>query len=188
MGTGTPLGIHWIQLSSVSTTYLWAIFILLQGPVIVVGRQASPNPDLLIEGGNFRSPLRALEMNPNSGPTLFKHWGEETKRDLRKALYWDFLFIPLYVSSGFIACLLASRYFGGNDFLSLVFLLTMPAAGLFDFVENLIMLQVIKETTTGLLIRIARISTFFKFALIGIGFVYALSGLLSCFCVKCFRH
>jgi len=188
MRIGTLVSIDWNQIDNIKTTYLWTVFLLLQVPVFLVGRKASPSKDLLIEGGKYKRPLPALEMDPDGREILFKHWDEDTKSQLRRALYWDFLFIPLYVSSGFIACFMASQDLGGSEILRLAFLLTIPAAGLFDIVENLIMLRVIKGKTSDVLVRIARVSTFCKFALIGVGLIYVLVGVLSWFCVKCLRH
>jgi hypothetical protein len=188
MRIGTLVLIDLNQIDNIKTCYLWVVLLLLQIPIFFVGRKASPSPDLLIEGGKYKRPLRALEMDPDGGPILFKHWDEDTKSQLRRALYWDFLFIPLYVASVGIACLMAGRYLGGSEILRLAFLLTVPAAGFFDIVENLIMLQVIKETAGDVLVRIARVSTFCKFALIGIALFYVLVGLLSWFCVGCLRH
>src|SRR5262249_38280803 len=114
MKIGTLVSIDWNQIYHTDLTYLWAVLGLLLAPGLFVGRKASPSKDLLVEGGKYGRPLPALEMEPDGGPILFKHWNEDTKSQLRRALYWDFLFIPFYVSFVFIECVMASRYLGGN--------------------------------------------------------------------------
>jgi len=168
---------------NIKVGYLWAIFLILQIPIFFVGRKASPSRDLLIEGSKYGGPLRALEMAPDGAEYLFKHWDEETKTQLRRALYWDFLFIPLYVTSAVLACLMVGGYLRSAEIVRLGFVFSAPVGGLFDLVENLIMLQVINGLTADHWLQIARVSTFCKFAFIGLAFTYGLCGLLSWPCV-----
>ena len=184
MNIESLLSSYWNQVQNADVRYLWAIFLILQIPIFFVGRMASPSPDLLVEGAKFERPFRALEKAPNDRKILFKQWNEETKTQLRRAIYWDFLFIALYVFSGFLACLMAGRYLGGFETVRFGFLFTAPVAGVFDFIENLIMLRVIDGLTAENWLRIARVSTFLKFAFIGLAFTYALCGLLSWACGK----
>jgi len=174
-------------LYQLNTRHLWVVLLLLQIPVAFVGCKASPSSDLLKRGGHYTRPLQALEMSDN-GPSLFNKWDDETKRDLRHALYWDFGFIPLYVSSLFIACLLAARWLGGSEILRAAFLLTAPAAGLFDFIENVILLKLIRGPTADTLVSTARISTACKIAFLGLAAIYVLIGLLSWVYVRFIRH
>lgn len=141
------------QLYNIGSLYLWAILIALVILNILVGRKASPDPGLLVEGGKYSRPLMALESEPRAKQQLFKSWDEDTKRQLRRALYWDFLFILIYPTSNALACFMAGRFLDTNHILSfrisLVIILLQPVAGLFDVIENLILLRVIAQHATG---------------------------------------
>lgn len=153
-----------------------------------VGRKASPDPELLVEGGKYSRPLMALEKEPGAKEQLFKCWNEDTKRQLRSALYWDFLFILIYPTSNVLACFMAGRFLNTNHILSfrisLVIILLQPVAGLFDVIENLILLRVIDGLTSNVWLTVARISTASKFALIGPGIILPMVGLLAWICLR----
>jgi len=171
------------QLYNIESVYLWPILIVLFILIYFVGGKASPDPGLLVEGVKYRRPLMALEKEPNAKEQLFKKWGKETKAQLRSALYWDFLFILIYPAAGVIGCFMAGRFLDRAQILSFKFsfviILLQLAAGLFDVIENLIMLRVIDGLTSNFWLSIARISTVGKFGLIGLGIIHALFGLLA---------
>jgi hypothetical protein len=161
------------QLYKINNLYLWPILIVLLVLNFFVGRKASPDPELLVEGGKFSRPLMALEKEPGAKEQLFKCWNEDTKRQLRSALYWDFLFILIYPASNVLACFMVGRFLDTNHILSfrisLVIILLQPVAGLFDVIENLILLRVIDGLTSNFWLRFARISTAGKLSLIAVG-------------------
>ena len=96
---------------------------------------------------------------------------------------WDFLFILIYPAAGVIGCFMAGRFLDRAQILSFkvsfAIILLQLAAGLFDVIENLIMLRVIDGLTSNFWLSIARISTVGKFGLIGLGIIHALFGLLA---------
>ncbi len=176
------------QLYNIESLYLWPILIVLFVLIYFVGRKASPDSGLLVEGGKYSRPLMALEKEPKAKEQLFKSWDEATRRQLRSALCWDFLFILIYPAAGVLGCFLAGRFLDSAQILSFrisfVIILLQPAAGLFDVIENLIMLRVIHGLTSTVWLSIARISTVFKFGLIAIGMIHAIFGLLAWFCQR----
>ena len=175
------------QIYNINSLYLWPILIALLVLNFVVGRKASPDPELLVEGGKYSRPLMALEKEPAAKEQLFKCWNEDIKRQLRSALYWDFLFILLYPTSNILACFMAGRFLAAHKFpftISLVIILLQPVAGLFDVIENLIMLRVVDGLTSNIWLTIARISTAGKFALIGPGIILPIVGLLAWICLR----
>lgn len=175
------------QLYNIPSYYLWPILITLVVLNFFVGRQASPDPGLLVEGGKYSRPLNALEKEPGAKEQLFKRWDENTRRQLRSALYWDFLFILLYPTSNALACFIAGRFLAAHGVpfrLSLVIILLQPVAGLFDVIENLIMLRVIDGLPANIWLMIARISTAGKFTLIGPGIILPIVGLLAWVCLR----
>ena len=179
------------QLYNIPSLYLWPILIALIVLNFFVGRKASPDPGLLVEGGKYSRPLQALEKEPEAKEQLFKRWDETTRRQLRSALYWDFLFILLYPKSNALACFMAGRFLAAHKFpfrISLVIILLQPLAGLFDVIENLIMLKVIDGLTAKVWLKIARISTTVKFTLIGPGIIFPIVGLLAWVCLTCLSH
>ena len=174
------------QLYNIRSIYLWTILIVLLVLFYFVGRKALPDSELLVEGGKYNRPLMALEQEPTAKEQLFKSWDEDTGSKLRSSLYWDFLFILIYPTASIVACLLAASVLDNAGFLerlpfriSFVIILLQLAAGLFDVIENLIMLRVIDGLTANFWLAIACISTVGKFGLIGIGMVYAVLGLLA---------
>ncbi|HXQ34825.1 MAG TPA: hypothetical protein VN843_12500 [Anaerolineales bacterium] len=178
------------QFYNLKSLYLWPILLVLLVLVYFVGGKAIPDPGLLVEGGKYNRPLRALEQEPTAKEQLFKSWDEETRKKLRSALYWDFLFILIYPTSSVLACFLAGRFLDSAGILSfrisLVIILLQLAAGLFDVIENLIMLRVIDGLTANLWLTIARISTMGKFGLIALGMLHAIFGLLAWLYLKLF--
>ena len=174
------------QLYNINSLYLWPILLVLFVLIYFVGRKASPDSGLLVEGGKHSRPLMALEKEPTAKEQLFKSWDEDTRKQLRSALRWDFLFILIYPAAGVLACFLAGRFLANAQIIpfriSLVIILLQLAAGLFDVIENLIMLRVIDGLTSDFWLAIARISTAGKFGLIGLGLVHALFGLLAWLC------
>jgi hypothetical protein len=174
-----------------SSSQLWPILIPLLILNFFVGRKASPDPGLLVEGGKYNRPLQALEKEPEAKEQLFKHWDETTRRQLRSALYWDFLFILLYPTSNALACFMAGRFLAAQGVrfrISLVIILLQPLAGLFDVLENLILLKVINGLTAKVWLTIARISTAGKFTLIAPGIILPIVGLLAWVCLTCLSH
>ena len=170
------------QLYNIKSRYLWSILIALIILNIFVGCKASPDPGLLVKGGKYSRPLQALEKQPEAKEQLFKRWNDNTKRQLRCALYWDFLFILLYTTSNVLACFMAGRFLAAHGVplrISLVIILLQPVAGLFDVIENLIMLKVIDGLTANAWLTIARISTAGKFTLIAPGIILPIIGLLT---------
>ncbi len=105
---------------------------------------------------------------------------------MRSALRWDFLFIFIYPAAGVLLCFIAGRYLANEGILpfwiSFIVILLQLAAGLFDVIENLIMLRVIDGLTSDFWLTIARISTAGKFGLIGLGLLHAVFGLLAWLC------
>jgi len=175
------------QLYNIPSLYLWPILIALIVLNIFVGRKASPDPGLLVEGGKYRRPLQALEMEPGAKEQLFKRWDDVTRRQLRRALYWDFLFILLYPTSNVLACFMAGRFLAAHKFpftITLVIILLQPVAALFDVIENLIMLKVIDGLTSNAWLTIARISTAGKLTLIAPGIIFPIVGLLAWICLS----
>lgn len=176
------------QLYDINSLYLWLILIALFVLIYLVGRKASPDPELLVEGGKYNRPLMALETEPTAKEQLFKRWEEATRTRLRRALYWDFVFILIYPIAIAIACFMAGRFLATAQKLpfriSLVIILLQLVAGLFDVIENLIMLRVINGLTSNFWLTIARISTAGKFGLIGLGMVHAVVGLLAWVCLR----
>jgi hypothetical protein len=176
------------QLYSIKSLYLWPILIVLFVLIYFVGRKASPDSRLLVEGGKHSRPLMALEMEPTAKEQLFRSWDEDTREQLRSALRWDFLFILIYPAAGVLACFIAGRFLAAAQILSfrisLVIILLQLAAGLFDVIENLILLKVIDGLTSDFWLGIARISTVGKFGLIALGFVHAVFGLLAWLCLR----
>jgi hypothetical protein len=173
------------QLYNTPSLYLWPILTALIILNVLVGRKASPDPGLLVEGGKYRRPLQALEKEPEAKEQLFKRWDDVTRRQLRRALYWDFLFILLYPTSNALACFMAGGFLAAHKFpftISLVIILLQPVAGLFDVIENLIMLKVIDGLTAKVWLTIARISTVGKFTLIAPGIILPIVGLLTWIC------
>jgi len=178
------------QLYNIKSLYLWPILIALFVLIYFVGRKASPDSGLLVEGGKYSRPLMALENEPTANEKLFKSWDEDTRRQLRGALRWDFLFILIYPTAGVLACFLAGRFLDTARILSFrisfAIILLQLAAGLFDVIENLIMLRVIEGLTSNVWLTIARISTVGKFGLIALGMFHAIFGLLAWLCLKWF--
>ena len=176
------------QLYNIDSSYLWAILIALLVLIYFVGRKASPDPELLVEGGKYSRPLMALERDPTAKEQLFKSWNEHTRKQLRSAIYWDFLFILIYPASGIVACFMAGRFLAAAQLLpfrvSFVIILLQLAAGLFDVIENLIMLRVIDGLTAPVWLAIARLSTTGKFGLIGLGMAHAVFGVLAWLCLR----
>lgn len=176
------------QLYDIPSLYLWPILIVLLVLNILVGRKASPDPGLLVEGGKYSRPLKALETEPDAKEHLFKRWDENTRGQLRSALYWDFLFILIYPTSNLIACFMAGRFLATAQKLpftiSLVIILLQPVAGLLDVIENLIILRIINGLTSSAWLTIARISTAFKLTLIGPGIILPIVGLLTWICLR----
>jgi hypothetical protein len=122
------------QLYNIPSLYLWPILIALVVLNFFVGRKASPEAELLVEGGKYSRPLQALEKEPGAKKQLFKRWDENTRRQLRSALYWDFLFILLYSTANALACFMAGRFLADHGIpfgISLVIILLQPVAGLF---------------------------------------------------------
>ena len=178
------------QLYNIESLYLWPILIALFVLIYFVGRKASPDPELLVEGGKYSRPLMALEQEPTAKEQLFKSWDGNTRRQLRSALRWDFLFILIYPTSSVLACFIAGRFLDTAGVLSFrisfVIILLQVAAGVFDVIENLIMLKVIDGFPSNVWLTIARISTTGKFALIGLGMLHAIFGLLVWICMGWF--
>ena len=174
------------QLHNIPTPYLWPILIVLWVLIFFVGRKASPDPELLVEGGKYSRPFSALEQEPTAKEQLFKSWDENTKGKLRSALWWDFLFIPIYLASSIVACVIAGRFLAsacGIPFtITFVIILLQLLAGLFDVIENVILLRVIDGVTSNGLLTIARVSTVGKFGLIGLGILYFVFGLIALLC------
>lgn len=177
------------QLYNIKTIYLWLILIVLLVLIYFVGRKVSP-PNLLVEGGEYSRPLLALEQEPTAKEKVFKSWDEDTKEKLRSALRWDFLFILIYPLSSIIACFIAGRFLDSAQILSFrisfVIILLQLVAGLFDVIENTILLQVIDGLTSNVWLTIARISTIGKFGLIALGMLHAIFGLLAWLWMKLF--
>jgi len=177
------------QLYDIKSLYLWPILIVLFVLIYFVGRKAIPDPGLLVDGGKYSRPLMALEQEPEAKEQLFKKWDKETKGQLRSALHWDFLFILIYPLAGVIGCFMAGRFLASAHILSFrvsfVIILLQLVAGLFDVIENLILLRVIDGLTSTFWLSIARISTVGKFGLIGLGIIHALFGLLAWLYVTC---
>jgi hypothetical protein len=178
------------QLYNIKSLYLWPILIVLFVLIYVVGSKVSPDSGLLVEGGKYSRPLMALEKEPTAKEQLFKRWDEDTRKQLRSALRWDFLFILIYSTSTILACFIAGRFLDTARILSFrssfVIILIQLAAGLFDVFENLIMLRVIDGLTANVWLSIARISTVGKFGLIALGMIHAIFGLLAWLCLKWF--
>ena len=132
------------QLYDIKSVYLWPILTVLFVLIYFVGGNASPDPGLLSNDGKYSRPLMALEREPEAKEQLFRKWDKETQRQLRSALYWDFLFILIYPAAGVIGCFMAGRFLDRAQILSFkvsfVIILLQLAAGLFDVIENLIML------------------------------------------------
>ena len=178
------------QLYTIDSLYVWPILIALIVLGRLVGRKASPDPDLLVEGGKYNRPFMALEKEPAAKQQLFKSWDEGTRKQLRRALSWDFLFIPIYVSSTALACFMSGRFLSAHDLsfkISLAIILLLPVAGLFDGIENLILWKVIDDLPSNLWLTIARISTVAKWVLIGLGSLHAIIGLLAWVCLRWLR-
>jgi hypothetical protein len=171
------------QLYDIKSLYLWPILIVLFVLIFFVGGKASPDPGLLVAGTKYKRPLMALEQEPEAKEQLFKKWDDKTRKALRCALYWDFLFILIYPLAGVIGCLMAGRFLDSAHILSFrvsfVIILLQLVAGLFDVIENLILLRVIDGLTSTFWLSLARISTAGKFGLIGLGIIHALFGLLA---------
>ena len=171
------------QLYNLKSLYVWPVLIVLFVLIYFVGRKAIPDPGLLAEGGKYSRPLMALEQEPTEKKQLFKSWDEDTRNKLRSALYWDFLFILIYPTSSVLACFLAGRFLDSAGILSFrisfVIILLQLAAGLFDVIENLIMLSVIDGLTANAWLTIARISTMGKFGLIILGMLHAIFGFVA---------
>ena len=167
---------------------MWPILVVLFVLIYFVGRKASPESGLLVEGGKYSRPLMALEKEPTAKEQLFKSWDEDTRRQLRSALRWDFLFILIYPTAGVLGCFIAGRFLDTAGVLSFrisfVIILLQLAAGLFDVIENLIMLSVIDGLTSNVWLTIARISTVGKFGLIALGMFHAIFGLLAWLCMR----
>jgi hypothetical protein len=176
------------QLYSIDNLYLWPILIALFVLIFVVGRKATPDSELLVEGGKYSRPLMALEKEAGAKEQLFKSWNEDTRRQLRRAVRWDFLFLLIYPTAGVIGCFMAGRFLNKAQILpfkiSFVIILLQIAAGLFDVIENFIMLRVINGLTPNVWLTIARISTVGKFGLIGLGILHLIIGLLAWFCLR----
>src|SRR5215217_2014828 len=176
------------QLYNIENFYLWPILIALFVLIFFVGRKASPDPGLLVEGGKYSRPLMALEKEPRAKEQLFKSWNGDTRRQLRSALRWDFLFILVYPAAGVLGCFMAGRFLDKAQILpfriSFVIILLQVVAGLFDVIENLIMLRVIDGLTSNVWLSIARVSTAGKFGLIGLGMLHVILGLLAWFCLR----
>jgi len=176
------------QLYNIKSLYLWPILIALFVLIYFVGRKTSPDSGLLVEGGKHSRPLMALENEPTAKEKLFKSWDEDTRRQLRGALRWDFLFILIYPTAGVLACFIAGRFLDTARILSFrisfAIILLQLAAGLFDVIENLIMLRVIDGLTSNVWLTIARISTVGKFGLIALGMFHVIFGLLAWLCVR----
>lgn len=129
----------------------------------------------------------ALQREPTAKQQLFRSWDDDTRKQLRRALYWDFLFIFIYPTAGVLACFMAGRFLDSAQILSFtisfVIILLQLAAGLFDVVENLIMLRVIDGPTSNFWLTIARTSTARKFGFIGLGMAHAIIGFLAWLCL-----
>ena len=175
------------QLYYTSSLYLLPILLALIGMEVLVGRKAAPDPELLVEGGKYDRPFQALEQEPTAKELLFKIWNEDTKKQLRRALYWDFLFILIYPVSTALACFMAERVLDAKPVLpfttGLWILLLPAAAALFDVIENFILLRIIAGLTSNPWLMIARISTAAKLALIFLAGLYVVTGFFAWVCL-----
>ena len=176
------------QLYNANSHSLWAILIALIVVELFVGYKSLSDPKLLVEGGKYNRPFQALEQEPTAKELLFKSWNEDTKTQLRRTLYWDFLFILLYTSSTLLACFMAERFLVANRItpfqIGLWILLLPLAAAVFDVIENFILLSIIDGLTSNPWLTIARISTAAKFAFISLAVLYALIGFFAGLCLR----
>ena len=158
---------------------LCVVLVILLVLVITIGQKADANGIALNDNAGYKRPMFAFEMNAGEAPKMFKSWDENTKRKLREALIWDFLFLFVYPAFIATSCFIAARFLDTNAIIafkySLVIICLQLAAPIFDAAENLALLRVLHGPIEHPWPQIARWCAISKFSLIFAGLFYSLA-------------
>jgi len=144
--------------------WLWAILALIAGAITTAAAQGFPIVDLELAG------------TVNRADAVVRHADAAV---IRSAIWWDFLFILLYVSALTTGALWASVQFASEAMrrAGIVVAFGAIAAGLFDTIENLSMLLFLSGREGW--IPLARVMAIPKFFLALIAVVYILAGVTA---------
>jgi hypothetical protein len=159
---------------------IWAALIVLNLLALFVGQKASAGDVELKCSAGYKRPMLALELNAGAAPEMYKCWDESTKKSLRTALLWDYLFIFIYSASISAAGFLVARYLDNQQFLAfeyslIIFFLQLIAAVL-DATENVALLKVLRGPIASPWPQLARGCAILKFSLISVNLAYVLFG------------
>src|SRR5690349_469406 len=154
------------------------VLVLLVVLTVVVARQTQQPLNAF--------PMNALELAPNTTAAgiIISVW-----KTVDPALYfahllqhWDNYFIPCYSTSLALACvIIADWLFSANataNFHGKLLAWLMWVAGILDYVENHAINKMLDGSIESRWVKMSSYSASIKFALIGTGFIYFLSGIL----------
>jgi hypothetical protein len=159
----------WVLLAACAT--LAALF-------VPVGLKAGAPGVMLKSGAGYEKAMLAFQLNAGAAPEMFETWDDDTKRKLRTALMWDFLFIFIYPGLISALCLSGAKYLDAAGYpgfrVSLVFIMMALFAALLDAFENCALLTVLHGSNGTVWPAVARYCAIPKFALAFIAGGYAL--------------
>jgi hypothetical protein len=116
-----------------------------------------------------------LAGTPERSRRMMERWGEDGRKAARLSLLLDYPFLVSYTGLQVAGCAAAGRVLPGAS----VVVPSQIAAGAFDAAENTALLGVLSGRDSGRLPALARACALAKFALLGVGWVYALAGLVA---------
>jgi hypothetical protein len=152
--------------------------VTLAALVPLVGLKAGATSLNLKPDAGYKKPMLAFELNAGAASEMFETWNDDTKRVLRTALLWDFLFIFIYPGLIAALCLTGAKYLDAKGFLgfriSLIFIMFALVAALLDAIENCALLALLANYEMDILPVVARWCAIVKFVLVIIAASYAL--------------
>jgi hypothetical protein len=116
-----------------------------------------------------------LAGTPERSRKLMDRWGEDGRKAARLSLLLDYPFLVSYTGLQVAGCAAASEVLPAGR----IVVPSQVAAGAFDAAENTALLGVLSGRDDGRLPALARACATAKFALLGIGWAYALAGLVA---------
>ncbi|HEX4759299.1 MAG TPA: hypothetical protein VH256_00800 [Thermoleophilaceae bacterium] len=116
-----------------------------------------------------------LAGTPERARELMERWGEDGRRAARLSLLLDYPFLVSYTGVQVAGCTAAGELLPAVR----VVVALQVAAGAFDAAENTALLGVLSGREGGRLPAVARACALAKFALLGVGWAYALAGLAA---------
>jgi hypothetical protein len=116
-----------------------------------------------------------LAGTPERSRRMMERWGDDGRRAARISLLLDYPFLVSYTGLQVAGCAAAGRVLPAGRYV----VPTQVAAGAFDAAENTALLGVLSGHDGGALPAVARFCALAKFALLGVGWAYALAGLLA---------